>query len=169
MHRQTTRAHCYSYDTAVEEIAGTVIACYLSSSDACNLSSTILIRTRVDIQSATVVKWFIATPVIRLLSLRNLTLRDVSSKESLSLYMFTKHIVTQIICTLLMQCGYIITLIFQFLKCSLLNIFGTVIKCFFNNLKWEGGFYTDRNRRILTFCTFVITLTYYLVKCSDYI
>lgn len=41
------RAHRYSRDTAAEEIVGTVIACYLSHSDACNLSSTILVRTHV--------------------------------------------------------------------------------------------------------------------------
>jgi len=79
---------------AVEEIAGTVIACYLSRSDACNLSLTILIRTHIDIQLVTVVKWFIMTSVIRCLSQQNLTLQNVSSEESLN-DVFTNRIVIQ--------------------------------------------------------------------------
>lgn len=66
---------------AVEEIARTVIARYLSHSDACNLSSTILVRAYIGIRPNAVVKWFITTFVMRYLSPWNLTLRDIIGWE----------------------------------------------------------------------------------------
>lgn len=63
--------------------------------------------------------------------------------------------------TLVIYCGNIVTSIRVFIKCSVLNFFRTVIKFFFLYIEANG-----RNHRIvilfliITFCVFVITMSY---------